>query len=169
MPPKRIGIVTLPLLLLWATCALASESTQGSDEDNTTKAANSYCLNIADKAADARIAWQMKRLNELQAKVETRISELEQRQSEVKSWIDRQQALLESAEKGLVEIYSTMDPDAAADQLAALDIRIAASVLHQLKPREAGAILDVMRTDRAAELVRMLASASAAPLAGSTQ
>lgn len=164
-----MAIAALASMVPFSVNAWASDSFVRSQKEGSPSPAASYCLNIADKAADARIAWQVKRLNELEAKVKARIAELETRRDEVKVWIDRQNSLLESAEKSLVEVYSKMDADAAASQLAALDMRIAASVLHQLKPREAGAILDVMKTDTAADLVRMIASVSADRPPGSTQ
>lgn len=118
--------------------------------------AGAYCLDIVDKAADARVARQAVRLKELEASLESRIRELEQRRDEVRQWVEQQKKLLEAAEAGLVAIYARMEPEAAAGQIALLDSRLAVSVLHQLKPREASAILNVMKAERAAELVRLL-------------
>lgn len=144
----------MPLVMVQAMPAWPETPTTG-DGDS---AAAVYCLNIADKAADARLARQTARLDELEAQVESRIAVLEQRRDEARQWVERQESLLKAAEASLVEIYAKMDPEAAAGQLALLDARLAASVLHQLKAREASAILNVMKTDRAADLVRMLAS-----------
>lgn len=146
--------MALMLVVMQATPAWP-EAPQTKDGES---AAAVYCVNIADKAADARLARQTARLGELEAQVESRIAVLEQRRDEARQWVERQESLLKAAEASLVEIYARMDPEAAAGQLALLDTRLAASVLHQLKAREASAILNVMKTDRAADLVRMLAS-----------
>ena len=145
-------VLSMPLL-----CSPAGAESAGHAE-TPANPAETYCLNITDQAADARLARQTRRLEELEAQVGERIALLEKRRDEAKQWVERQESLLKAAEASLVEIYAKMDPEAAAGQLATLDPRLAASVLHQLKPREASAILNVMKTDRAADLVRMLAS-----------
>lgn len=151
-PAKRL----LAILLLQGLAPPAWPEVTGQPDDASPAAV--YCLNIADKAADARLARQMARLKEMEKQVEVRVVALEERRVQVQQWVERQEALLKAAESSLVEIYARMDPEAAAGQLASLDLRLSASILHQLKPREASAILNVMKTERAAELVRLLAS-----------
>lgn len=118
-----------------------------------------YCLGIADKAAEARAAWLTDETKKLQDDVAAKIAELENRTAELKSWVERRQALLRMANDGLVEIYAGMDPEAAAAQLAQIDVATGASILRQLKPRGASAILDVMPPEKAAPLVKAISAA----------
>ena len=119
-----------------------------------------YCLNISDKAKDARVARQTAALKEIEAEVEAKIKQLDQRRDELKSWIEKRRSLQDAAEKSLVEIYATMDVEAAAEQMTKLDARLASSVLHQLKPRLASGILNEMQPEQAAKLVKIIAAAS---------
>ncbi len=118
-----------------------------------------YCLGIADKAADARVAWQTATLKKIEAELDSKIAKLDARQAEVQGWVEKQQQILAAAETGLVEIYAKMDPEVAAEQLTTLDLRLASSLLRQLKPRVASAILNEMASDKAALLVKSIAAA----------
>jgi flagellar motility protein MotE (MotC chaperone) len=116
-----------------------------------------YCTNIRDAAADARIAWQMKSLRELEKQVEARIAELEARQADFEAWLRRREAFAARARENLVAVYANMRPDAAAEQLSILDDEEAASVLASLTPRSASAILNEMAAERAAQLAIAMA------------
>lgn len=116
-----------------------------------------YCANFADEARDVRFALQQKQLSEMEAKLERKIAELEDKRLEYLSWLARRDAELKAAEAGVVAIYAKMRPDAAAQQLALLDRDTAASILRQLKPRNASAILAEMPETPAAQLSEMLA------------
>lgn len=162
---ERMLAVALLLIVLGPQSAGASESNPPTRESSTGQdridaIIAEYCLNIADRAADARIAWQTEKLNMLFSDVEAKIRLLEDRRIEVQAWVEKQQQLMSAAEAGLVEIYAKMDPDAAASQLATLDTSLSSSVLRQLKPREASAILNEMKPDEAAPLIRILAAAT---------
>lgn len=116
-----------------------------------------YCTAIADKAADARVAWQTRTLNDLQAEVEAKLAALDAKEKDLQAWVQRRDDMLKAANQSLVDIYAKMDPEAAAAQLAAADTATAVSVLHQLKPRNASAILDVMDPAKATMLVKVIA------------
>lgn len=115
-----------------------------------------YCVNIADEAADARAAWQAKRIAELEAQLGRRIAELEAKRAEYEQWIKRREEILARASEHLVGIYAKMKPAAAALQLAALDDETAAGVLAKLKPRAASAILTEMEPARAAQVTKAI-------------
>jgi flagellar motility protein MotE (MotC chaperone) len=68
--------------------------------------------------------------------------------------------MLKAAGKELVDIYAKMDPEAAALQLTQLDTGTATSVIRQLSPRGAGAILNVMEAKQAAKLAKAIANAT---------
>lgn len=115
-----------------------------------------YCLNIADKAQDARYAMQSQQLKDLQKQIDARIAELEAKRQDYNKWLAERQAFLDSASSIVIDIYAKMKPDAAAGQLAALDRDAAASVLAKLKPRAASDILSQMPTKVAAEIAAMI-------------
>jgi|GEM_PF-613691 flagellar motility protein MotE (MotC chaperone) len=125
--------------------------------------AESYCANIADAAADARFAWQLRQLRELDAELQRRIEILEKRTAEYREWLARRDAFVEKAQESLVRIFSRMRPDAAASQLAAMDEETAAAVLTKLEPRNASAILNEMPPGPAARLTMTIAGAARVP------
>lgn len=125
--------------------------------------AESYCANIADAAADARFAWQLRELRELDAELQRRIDILEKRTAEYREWLARRDAFVQKAQESLVRIFSRMRPDAAASQLAAMDEETAAAVLTKLEPRNASAILNEMPPGPAARLTMTIAGAAKVP------
>jgi flagellar motility protein MotE (MotC chaperone) len=125
--------------------------------------AESYCANIADAAADARFAWQLRELRELDAELQRRIDILEERTAEYREWLARRDAFVQKAQESLVRIFSRMRPDAAASQLAAMDEETAAAVLTKLEPRNASAILNEMPPGPAARLTMTIAGAAKVP------
>ena len=122
--------------------------------------ASRYCANVAPSIVEARIAWQTRRLADLDGQIRQRIAELEKAEAAARDWIARRGELMSAARDDLVAIYAKMEPESAARQLAALDDRTAAAILGKLKPGAAGAILGEMEADRASRLAGLLGSAS---------
>jgi len=120
-----------------------------------------YCANVAPIAAEARIAWETRRLNELDAQIKQRVAELEKAEAETRDWVSKRETLLNAASDDVVSIYGKMDPEAAATQLAAMDEPIAVSILHKLNVRAASSILDQMEAARAARLTSLILAAPA--------
>jgi len=121
-----------------------------------------YCSNIAATAADARFAWQAKRLAELETQLRQSMAELEAKQTEYKEWLAKRDEAQRKAADNVVAIYSRMRPEAAASQLAVMEDGIAAAILAKLNARSAGAILNEMEAGRAARLTDAMAGLSAA-------
>ncbi len=119
--------------------------------------AGRYCANVAPSIAEARLAWQTKRLNELDAQVKQRISDLEKAEAAAREWIVKREELMKVASDALVAIYAKMQPENAARQISTMDDRMAAAILGKLKPTVAGAILDEMEAERASRLAGMIA------------
>jgi len=115
-----------------------------------------YCKNIADKASEARLAWQTWQLVGLEAKLRERAEELERKEAEYKAWVKRREDLLENVEGQVVSIISRMRPEMAAAQLSTTDEDTATGVLLKLKPRVASEILDEMEPARAARLTQLM-------------
>lgn len=131
--------------------------------------AEQYCANVRDAAKDARLAWQMEALRDLEKQVEERIAALDARQAEFEDWLRRREEFAEKAKATLVAVYANMRPDAAAEQLAILKDEEAAAVLTNLVPRSASAILNEMQPERAAQLAVAMAGPPEAQEEGSTR
>jgi flagellar motility protein MotE (MotC chaperone) len=138
-------------------------------EPETGDSVGRYCTNIAAAAGEARIAWQMKRLEELDAQIKKRIAELDAKEAEAREWVNKRQEMLKKADDDIVAIYGKMRPEAAASQLIAMDDGSAAAILSKLNPRAASTILNEMEAARAAKLTDLMAgiakAASASPSA----
>ena len=119
-----------------------------------------FCSNIADAARDRRYALQAQELEKLQKDVDKRIKLLEEKRAEYEDWLKRRENFLSKAEDSVVEIYSTMKPDAAAERLAELDAMLAAGILMKLDSRKAGVILNEMERKAAAALTVIMVSAT---------
>ena len=119
-----------------------------------------FCASVAPSIAEARIAWQAKRLAELDAQVKQRIADLEKAEASAREWIAKRETQIKAANDDLVAIYARMQPENAARQLSAMDEKVAAAILSKLKPAAAGAILDEMEAERASRLAAILSGAN---------
>jgi flagellar motility protein MotE (MotC chaperone) len=122
--------------------------------------ARGYCANIADTAAEARLALQRAKLAEAEKAIGFRLTALEMKTAEYKAWVERRDQFLKRATDSLVKIYTQMEPDAASLQLAAIDEETAAALLVKLEPQNASAILNEMAPEKAARLTATIAGAA---------
>lgn len=137
--------------------ALAQQSPAQSLEDEI----RAFCGNIADAARDQRYLLQKKELEELQAGVDERIRQLEERTVKYRDWLKKREDFMRVADTQLVEIYKNMAADSAAKQLEVIKPGIAAAIVMKLSPRLASQILNEMDTKKAAALASILAAAAA--------
>lgn len=121
-----------------------------------------YCANVAPVAAEARIAWQTRRLTELEAQIKQRIAELEKKEAEAREWVTKRETLMNSASDDVVAIYGKMEPEAAAAQLASMDEAMAVAILGKLSTHAASAILNEMEATKAGRLTGVMSGAAAA-------
>ncbi|KAA2237379.1 MotE family protein [Salinarimonas soli] len=119
-----------------------------------------YCETIRQGAVDARAAWQARALQEMEARLERRFAELTAQKREFEAWLARREEFLKKAEDSVVGIYSRMNTESAAAQLAAMDRDTASAIIAKLPPRQAGAILNEMEPGRAAMLARTVAGSA---------
>ncbi len=119
-----------------------------------------FCANAAPAAQEARIAWQMKRLGDLEGDLKQRIADLEKSEAAVKEWVGKREALLSAANDDVVAIYTRMQPEAAATQMNAMDDSLAAAILSKLKPKVASTILNEMEAPRASKLTAIISGAA---------
>jgi len=151
-----LGVFVAALFASPASAQDGRTTESGKPKANADKAAESeasrFCANVAPSIAEARIAWQMKRLGEL--------DDQEKAEESVQEWVAKRDAVIKAASDDLVAIYSKMQPESAAVQLGAMDDQTAAAILAKLKPGAAGAILDEMEAERASKLASFLSGAS---------
>jgi flagellar motility protein MotE (MotC chaperone) len=166
--PKWDGMP--PLATLAAAQAGAksepSRATANPPEAADARSAREYCVNIADAAADARLAWQKKTLADLEQEIAKRVELLEAKTAEYQRWLARRDEFSKKAQESVVTIYARMRPDAAAAQLVAMDEETAAAVLTKLDPRNASAILNEMDPAQAARLAGTISGAANVNLPG---
>jgi flagellar motility protein MotE (MotC chaperone) len=116
-----------------------------------------YCGNIAPSAAEARLAWQMKKLAELETRARQAFDDLSRREDATREWVVKRDQMVKAATDDLVAIYSKMSAESAAAQLSSVDDNVAASVLMKLKPQAAASILNEMDVEHASHLSNMIA------------
>src|SRR5580692_4500507 len=172
--PSRVALSVAALLL---ACPAFAQAVQSHQKDKPKAAANRtpekaavdkppdgeasrFCANAAPSIAEARIAWETRRLSELDAQVKQRIADLEKAEASVQEWVAKRDAILKAASDDLVAIYAKMQPETAATQIAAMDDSMAAAILGKLKPGAAGAILNEMEAERASRLAAFLSGAA---------
>ncbi|MBV8662197.1 MAG: hypothetical protein JO107_03750 [Hyphomicrobiales bacterium] len=123
-----------------------------------------YCNNAAPVAAEARIAWQSKKLSELEGQLKQRIADLDAKEAEAREWVAKREAMMSAATDDVVAIYAKMDPQAAAAQMAALDAPVAVAILGKLKSNKSSAILGEMEPAKAGELTGLLSGSTSPTL-----
>jgi flagellar motility protein MotE (MotC chaperone) len=166
--PLLPGILTA-MLVLGSSAPSSSQEARKPDaeikkaESDAGDGVQQYCANIANVAADARIAWQMKRLGELEAQLKQKISELEAKEAESKEWVAKREEFMKKAEDGVVAVYAKMEPEAAAAQMIVMDEATAAALLSKLNPRVTSAILNEMDAAKAAKLTDMMSGLASPP------
>jgi flagellar motility protein MotE (MotC chaperone) len=122
-----------------------------------------YCSAISNAAADARFAWQKQTLLETEKKVEKSVEELNAKILEYQKWMARRDEFSRKAQASITDIYAKMKPDAAAQQLSALDEETAAAVLIKLSPKISSALMAEMDAKKAARLTAIIAGSSKGP------
>ncbi|MCC7253280.1 hypothetical protein [Hyphomicrobium sp.] len=126
-------------------------------------AAQQYCFNTADSAADARFAWQAKKIQDMEAELDKKARQLEAKTQEYKHWLERRDDFSRKAHEKLVGFYSRMRADAAAVQLATLDEEMAAAVVMKLETKVASQIMGEMDPERAAKIATIISGAAKIP------
>jgi len=117
----------------------ASQKAKSNTEKAAEIEASRFCGNVASSVAEARIAWQTKRLDELDAQVKQRLADLEKAEASVQEWVAKRDALLKAASDDLVAIDARMQPENAAVQLSAMDDHMAAAIPSKLASFLSGA------------------------------
>lgn len=160
--PKLLLAAALASLLLDAAAAAqdgVKPKPTAAPERSTEGEIARYCAALAPSAAEARAAYQLHRLTDLEQQVRDEVDKLETKETAAREWVVKRETMMKSATDDVVAIYGKMAPDAAATQLSAMDEGMAAAVLAKLKPQTASAILAEMEADKAAKLSTLIAGA----------
>lgn len=148
------------VFLFAASVASLAQETQEPVDEVTKQAiedALNYCENVSEDAEAIRMKWQMRAMFDAEEQMNAKIAQLDEKVAELREWVERREQILQRAEGHVVDIYSKMRAEAAAEQLSTLDDITAVSVLMQMKARQAGAILAEMPAERAAYLTDTMA------------
>jgi flagellar motility protein MotE (MotC chaperone) len=137
-----------------ALSEVANAGAQVSDE------IRQFCSNIADAAKDRRYALQVLELEKLKKDIDDRVAKLEAKRAEYEDWLKRREEFMARAEASVVDIYAKMKPDAAAERLSDVEPMLVASILMKLNTRQAGVILNEMKSKSAAKLTGIMAAAA---------
>jgi flagellar motility protein MotE (MotC chaperone) len=157
-----VGVACIPI---YGGCAeqKKADAAKAAEPAAAPVEAKQFCLNNQAIAGDARIAWQTSKLVDMEAQIKQRLAELEARKTQLVEWLKKHDEAMKKATDDVISIYSHMKPDAAALQLAVMDDAIAAAVIAKLPPRVAGAILNEMEPNRAAQLAHGMLAPENAP------
>ena len=151
---------TLPALLV-AACAVAGPVLMplaAHGQARTPADVRNFCANIVDEARERRYAIQREELEALRAEIAAKIAILEERRSAFEEWAAKRERFAEAASEGLVAVYASMRPDAAAQRMEELPAELSAALLTKLKPRTSAAILNEMATRDAALITQIMAA-----------
>jgi len=164
-PTMRSGTsgAVLPLVIAAILLGVPGAKAENAQKLTPEDEIRTFCSNIADAARDQRYLMQKQELEKLQADVNDRIKLLEAGKTEYADWLKKRDDFLKTADDGLISIYKTMKPDAAAGQLSQVNSRIAAAIMMKLPPKMASSILTEMNNQKAAELTSMIAATTAIP------
>jgi flagellar motility protein MotE (MotC chaperone) len=140
--------------------AIASEEKQVKPAAIILAPPSDYCQNILKPAQEARYAFQLKTLEDLQMEIEAKLVLLDQKRLKNIAFESQKKEKMKVAQRQVVDIYSKMKPDIAAGQLELLDPETAVSILDQLKVKVSSSILNEMKGQSAAVITGLMAGAA---------
>ena len=94
-----------------------------------------YCFNTADSAADARFAWQAKKISEMEAELEKRVAALEAKTEEYKTWLARRDEFSRGRRRSWSRSTRRCVPMRRRCSSPAMDEETAAAVLTKLETK----------------------------------
>jgi flagellar motility protein MotE (MotC chaperone) len=122
--------------------------------------AEAYCKAILDNVREARYKQQLEKLRALSTEIDGKLQTLNATAMQVETWLKERRSFVDRASTRLVEIFSSMRPDAASGQIARLDDTTASAIMMKLEPRAAASIMGEMPVQRAARLAAIIAGAA---------
>jgi flagellar motility protein MotE (MotC chaperone) len=152
---RAFGTLGLALSLIAPRAATAEEPGGAPASD-----ASQFCANVTDDARERRYALKEQELEGLVTQIDARMKALEKKRAELEEWQKRREDFSRLATENLVQIYAKMRPAAAAERMEILPADLSASILAKLSSRQAGVILNEMKTEQAALITGVMAASS---------
>ncbi len=142
-----------------SVAAAAEDAKAQTHRAGRRRRARSRAIAAPSRRAPAKraLAYQLRRLGDLEQEVRDEVEKLEIKESAAREWVTKREAMMKAATDDVVAIYGKMPADAAAAQIAEMDEPVAVAVLAKLNPRVAGAILGEMEAEKAAKLSSLIA------------
>jgi flagellar motility protein MotE (MotC chaperone) len=97
-----------------------------------------------------------KELKELEKRIDKKLARQKELKQELENILDKAKSVQQGKIKHLVNVYSNMQPEQAANVLETLDQDIAVKILSGMRGRTAGEILSFVEADKAARLSEQL-------------
>lgn len=155
---RHRAIATLPTLFVIVCAVTGPVLMPVAAHGQASADVRDFCANIVDDARERRYAIQRQELEALRAEIEAKIATLEDKRAAFEQWAQKRQQFADAASEGLVAVYASMRPDAAAQRMEEMPPELSAALLTKLKPRTSAAILNEMSTKDAALITQIMAA-----------
>jgi flagellar motility protein MotE (MotC chaperone) len=159
----RRSVITLLLLAACSFPSLAENSTALQFQKPKDEAID-LCRSFAKKAAETKLARQNKELLLMKTKIEEQLLVLDQKTRILDQWVSKRDNIRATVSDRLVNIYSNVEPEIAAQQLQKLDAEMASEVLQRLNPKTSGEIVSAMDVTFASKLVKLMSMDAGKPM-----
>ena len=146
-----IALIGAPVLSIFVPLALAGTKTPGVVASSTSDASRDTalqqnCVNVANVATAARMAFQEKKLSELEQRLEHKLTEIQTRRQELKELLDRYDAFTNKADDTVIDIFQDEAEVCPHRNWRIWMMSSAAAILIKLRPKSSSAILNEMDT-----------------------
>jgi flagellar motility protein MotE (MotC chaperone) len=111
---------------------------------------------LALQARENAVATREEQLRVLKREVEERLKELSALQQRALEYLEEEKRMQGEQNRHLVATLEAMPPDRASRLMEKMDDAVAAQLIRRMKGKEAGAILSMLSSDKAARLSQRL-------------
>jgi flagellar motility protein MotE (MotC chaperone) len=141
--------------------AVATEATpEGARDDAPPPEGVSPLDWKALKDRERELVARERSLKALETELDQKLATIEKRNKELRAMLDEAKLIKDKKVKHLVDVYSNMKAQQAAQVLESLDMQLAVKILSGMRGRQAGEILTYVSADKAAKLSEALTKLS---------
>lgn len=119
------------------------------------------CTLLMDEATKTALEAERRSILEATQELVRQSDLIDQRIQVLKEWMDKRDLLVRKVNKLVVDTYAKMKPEAAAVQLAAMDLGQAGAIASKLEPDKLSAIVSEMDPGKGAAILAALSGAVA--------
>ncbi|MFO8033384.1 MAG: magnesium transporter MgtE [Desulfohalobiaceae bacterium] len=134
--------------------ALAAEAQEQEEEDFGAGSLSQEWDRVRKKQKE--LQKKEEELTQLEERIDKKLARQKELKQELEEILDRAKSVQQGKIKHLVDVYSNMEPEQAANVLETLDQDIAVKILSGMRGRTAGEILSFVEADKAARLSEQL-------------